>query len=66
MARLRQLRRAGAILVVATHDLEIADRLLDHALFLRDGRPAASIAQPERLRSTYQDVMTRPLGGGGA
>jgi ABC-type multidrug transport system ATPase subunit len=52
--------------VVATHDLEIADRLLDHALFLRDGRPAASIAQPERLRSTYQDVMTRPLGGGGA
>ena len=66
VARLRELRRAGAILVVATHDLEIADRLLDHALFLRDGRPAASIAQPERLRSTYQDVMTRPADGGGA
>jgi len=66
VARLRELRRGGAILVVATHDLEIADRLLDHALFLRDGRAAASIAQPERLRSTYQDVMTRPQNGDGA
>jgi len=65
VARLRELRRTGAILVIATHDLEIADRLLDHALFLRDGRPAASIAQPERLRTTYQEVMTRPLDGGG-
>jgi heme exporter protein A len=66
VARLRELRDAGAILIVATHDLELADRLLDHALFLRDGRPAASIAQPERLRSTYQDVMTRPPNGAGA
>jgi heme exporter protein A len=66
VARLRDLRRDGAILVVATHDLEIADRLLDHALFLRDGRSAASIAQPEGLRATYQDVMTRPAGGAGA
>jgi heme exporter protein A len=65
VARLRELRQAGAILVVATHDLELADRLLDHALFLRDGRPAASIARPERLRSTYQDVMTRALDGSG-
>jgi heme exporter protein A len=66
VGRLRELRQAGAILIVATHDLELADQLLDHALFLRDGRPAASIARPERLRSTYQDVMTRPLDGAGA
>jgi heme exporter protein A len=65
VTRLRELRRAGAILVIATHDLEIADRLLDHALFLRGGRPAASIARPEHLRSIYQDVMTRPLDGAG-
>jgi len=63
VARLRELRQGGAILVVATHDLEVADRLLDHALFLREGRAAASIAQPKHLRSTYQDVMTRPIDG---
>ena len=63
VARLRELRQSGAILVVATHDLEVADRLLDHALFLREGRAAASIAQPKHLRSTYQDVMTRPIDG---
>lgn len=66
LARLRTLRDTGAMVVVATHDLDLADGLLDHALFLRDGRPAAAIARPERLRSTYQDVMTRPLDGAGA
>jgi heme exporter protein A len=66
LGRLRGLRDAGAMVVLATHDLDLADRLLDHALFLRDGRPAASIASPERLRSTYQDVMTRALDGAGA
>jgi ABC-type multidrug transport system ATPase subunit len=52
----------GAMVIVATHDLDLADGLLDHALFLRDGRVAASMARPERLRSTYQNVMTRALG----
>jgi ABC-type multidrug transport system ATPase subunit len=54
------------MVVVATHDLDLADGLLDHALFLRDGRTAASMARPERLRSTYQSVMTRALEGTGA
>lgn len=66
LSRLRALRDGGAMVVVATHDLDLADGLLDHALFLRDGRPAASMARPERLRSTYQDVMTRALDGAGA
>ena len=62
LARLRALRDDGAIVIVATHDLDLADGLLDHALFLRDGRVAASMARPEGLRSTYQNVMTRALG----
>jgi heme exporter protein A len=66
LQRLHALRADGAMVVVATHDLDLADGLLDHALFLRDGRPAASVARPERLRSTYRDVMARPLNGGGA
>jgi heme ABC exporter ATP-binding subunit CcmA len=64
LARLRALRDDGAMVIVATHDLDLADGLLDHALFLRDGRLAASMPRPERLRSTYQDVMTRALGAG--
>jgi heme exporter protein A len=59
VARLQGLRDAGAIVVVATHDLDLADGLLDRALFLRDGRQAASVVRPERLRTTYRDVMTR-------
>ena len=57
VARLRQLRDAGAIVIVATHDLELAEQLLDHTLFLREGRPAASMPRPDRLRAVYQDVM---------
>ena len=66
LRRLHALRDAGAMVVVATHDLDLADGLLDHALFLRDGRPAAAMARPVRLRSTYQEVMARPAGGAGA
>jgi len=61
VARLRELRASGAIVIVATHDLELAEPLLNQALFLRDGRPAASIPAPDRLRAVYQDVMARPL-----
>ena len=57
--RLNALRQAGAIIVVATHDLDLAEGLLDQVLFLRDGRVAETIARPEALRATYRDVMAR-------
>ena len=60
VARLKALRHAGAIVVIATHDLDIAEGLLDHAVFLRDGRVAHSAARPEGLRSTYRAVMGTP------
>jgi heme exporter protein A len=60
VARLKSLRAGGAILVVATHDLDLAEGLLDHAVFLRAGRLADSVARPEGLRSTYRAVMARP------
>jgi heme exporter protein A len=60
--RLRQLRDSGAIVVLATHDLDLADGLLDHVLFLRDGRPAALVPRPEHLRSAYRAVMTDRTG----
>ena len=59
VSRLRQLRDDGAIVVLATHDLELADGLLDHAVFLRDGRVVDSLARPAGLRETYRTLMTR-------
>ena len=58
-ARLRSLREAGAIVVLATHDLDLAEGLFDRAVFLRDGRMADVVERPEALRSTYRDIMTR-------
>ena len=60
VARLRALRDEGAIVVLATHDLDLADGLLDSALFLRDGRMVDTVARPEALRSTYRAIMGRP------
>ena len=57
--RLGLLRESGAIVILATHDLELAEGLLDEAVFLRDGRIASTVSRPEHLRSTYRDVMGR-------
>jgi heme exporter protein A len=59
VARLQGLRESEAIVVLATHDLDLAEGLLDTALFLRDGRLAESVARPDSLRSTYRSIMRR-------
>jgi heme exporter protein A len=59
VSRLEELRGSGAIVVLATHDLDLADGLLDNALFLRDGRIADVVARPDSLRSTYRAIMKR-------
>ena len=57
--RLEELRESGAIVILATHDLDLAEGLLDHAVFLRDGRMAEVQERPQGLRSTYRAVMGR-------
>jgi len=57
VARLAALREAGAIVVLATHDLDVAEGLLDRAVFLRGGRVVESRDRPEGLRATYRSVM---------
>jgi len=57
--RLKTLRDSGAIVIVATHDLDLAEGLLDHALFLREGRILESMTSPDALRSTYRSVIGR-------
>jgi heme exporter protein A len=59
VARLQGLRESDAIVVLATHDLDLAEGLLDTALFLRDGRLAEAVARPDSLRSTYRTIMRR-------
>jgi len=57
LARLRVLRDEGAIVVLATHDLDLAEGLLDRAIFLRQGRVVDTLAQPEGLRASYRAVL---------
>ena len=56
-ARLASLRQRGAIVVLATHDLDLAEGMFDHAVFLRDGR-MLDVDRPARARcaSTYRDA----------
>jgi len=57
--RLRDLRSEGAIVVLATHDLDVAEGLFDHVVFIRDGRMMDTKAGSEALRATYRSVMAR-------
>ena len=59
VARLTELRHGGAILIVATHDLDLAEGLLDQVVFLRDGRVADAVERPDGLRAAYRQVMAR-------
>jgi ABC-type multidrug transport system ATPase subunit len=59
IARLGDLRGEGRIVILATHDLDIAEGLFDEAVFMRDGRMIETAVRPQALRSLYQSVMTR-------
>jgi heme exporter protein A len=59
LGRLRALRESGAIVILATHDLDLAEGLLDQALFLREGRIVETTVAPGGLRSTYRSVIGR-------
>ena len=54
IARLKELRSAGRIVLVATHDLETAEDVLDRAVVLRDGRVVAVETDVRGLRGRYQ------------
>jgi heme ABC exporter ATP-binding subunit CcmA len=54
VARLRELRAAERIVVVVTHDLDVAERLLDRVAVLKDGRLAALDQAHGRIREHYR------------
>ncbi len=55
--RLRALAAEGAIVVVATHDLDLADGLVTRVALLRDGRLVADEPAGTGLRSRYRGAI---------
>jgi ABC-type multidrug transport system ATPase subunit len=55
--RLRELRASGCIMLVATHDLDVGEAVLDRAVILHDGRLIASELDVRGLRKRYQDRL---------
>jgi heme exporter protein A len=58
--RLRELRAQRAIVVLATHDLDVAEGLFDQVVFVRDGRMVETKTGSEALRATYRRVIAGP------
>jgi ABC-type multidrug transport system ATPase subunit len=57
--RLRGLRDDGAIVIAATHDLDLAEGLLDEVAVLREGRLLAVPVSSGPLRERYRDTLLR-------
>ena len=55
--RLRQLAADGAIVLVATHDLDLADGLVTRVALMRDGRLLSDEPAAAGLRARYRTVM---------
>jgi heme ABC exporter ATP-binding subunit CcmA len=55
-ARLRELKTRGCIVIVATHDLEVVDGLIDRAVVLRDGRVVEMPAEGGSLRVRFRQA----------
>ena len=66
VARLEGLRASGHIVVVATHDLDLAEGLLDRAAVLRDGRVLAVESSPSSLRDRYRKTLATAAAAGAA
>ena len=65
VSRLRELRNEGRIVVLATHDLDVADGLLDRAAILRDGRLVAVEEARGALRERYRAHLAAGVVGSG-
>ena len=55
--RLQDRQRAGCLIVLATHDLDVVDGLLTRALFLINGRQSIDSRSGGSLRERYQQAV---------
>jgi heme exporter protein A len=58
-ARLRQLAASGAIVIIATHDLDLADGLVTRVALIREGKLLSDEPAAPGLRARYRSVMGR-------
>lgn len=59
VGRLQQLQRQGCLIVLATHDLEVAEHIVSRSLFLRAGRLVSDVAMSGSLRSRYLKAIAQ-------
>ena len=57
VARLKGLQEQGCLIVLATHDLDVAEGLLSRVLYLRNGRLLSGDEGTGPLRERYRAVM---------
>ena len=57
IARLRELRTSGCITLLATHDLDVAETILDRAVILQEGRLVGSEGDVRDLRTRYHERL---------
>jgi heme ABC exporter ATP-binding subunit CcmA len=57
VSRLQDRQRAGCVIVLATHDLDVADGLLSRAIYLKDGRMVATETDSRNLADRYRRAM---------
>lgn len=55
--RLRERQRSGCMIVLATHDLDVADGLLTRAIFLKNGRIVGTDDETTDLADRYRRAM---------
>jgi heme exporter protein A len=60
--RLRELKTDGCIALLATHDLDVAEAVLDRAVILNDGRLVAMEDDVRGLRQRYRGHLQRAAG----
>ena len=66
MERLQALKRDGRIILLTTHDFEVAELVLDRAMLLRAGRLLPFCQTGGSLRARYLDAMRSELKPGRA
>ena len=57
VARLKDRQQAGCVIVLATHDLEVADGLLSRAIYLKDGRIVSIDTDSHDLADRYRRAI---------
>ena len=55
--RIRQLAAGGAIVVLATHDLDLADGLVTRVALVREGRLLSDESASRGLRARYRTLV---------